>query len=52
MRWVWRNTKRALEFLEVGGSVDHLHEEIKQCIDNNDKGLAQHLVHELNLEVV
>jgi hypothetical protein len=52
MRWVWRNTKRALDFLEVGGSVDHLHTEIKQCIDNNDKGLAQHLVHELNLEVV
>lgn len=52
VRWVWRNVERAVLFLENGGSVDHLHEEVKQCIDENDKELAQYLVNELNLEVV
>lgn len=56
--WVWDNTARALEegFYEDkhnGRLVDHLDQfPIRECIDKNNKKLAEKLVKEFNLNVV
>lgn len=51
VRWVWRNTERALMHAEAE-DIKHLQNAIAQCIDNNDKKLAEELVQFNNLEVV
>jgi hypothetical protein len=52
IKWVWDNTQRALNFLENGGDVSYLQEEVERCINDNDKELAKCLCDELVLEVV
>lgn len=52
IKWVWDNTARALNFIETGGDVSHLEQQVTQIIDHNDKELAKQLVKEYSLEVV
>ncbi len=49
VRWVWRNTARALESNLL---VDNLREPIEEAINKGDKAVAQELVKEFNLEVL
>jgi hypothetical protein len=51
IRWVWDNTQRALDAVDVM-DVDALGERIQRSINNNDKAEAQALVDEFNLEVI
>jgi Phage phiEco32-like COOH.NH2 ligase-type 2 len=51
IRWVWDNTQRALDAVDVV-DVDGLGERIQRSINNNDKAEAQALVNEFNLEVI
>ena len=48
--WVWRNTARTLDNLELPFE-DHA-EAIQHCINTNDKGMASAMVKMFNLEVV
>ena len=55
IEWVWRNTERALKFVETGfdiKEVNFLGNEIRQAINKNDKKLAEQLVYQFNLEIV
>jgi hypothetical protein len=54
IRWVWRNTKRALADIEVhnGGPGGSLGLDIQDCINNNNKKLACKLVSQFDLEVI
>jgi DNA-binding GntR family transcriptional regulator len=48
IRWVWRNTERAL----AAGDVSNEMERILQAVNNGDKKVAQDLINDYNLEVV
>jgi len=48
IRWVWRNTERALQAGDVRGDADR----ILHAINRNDKDLAMQLVNEYGLEVL
>ena len=48
IRWVWRNTERALQ----AGDVSHEMERILAAVNNGDKKIAQDLINDYNLEVV
>lgn len=50
--WVWEATNRAVQQFEAGMKVDHLQAEIQECINNNNKALAQQLCTAHNLPVV
>ena len=50
--WVWNQTQAVLNDIKAGLSYSHLHDEVKQCIDKNDKALAKNLVHEYGLDLV
>ena len=50
--WVWRNTARALEFVNNKNTLKGFKTEIIRSINENDKALAQKLVDEFKLEVV
>jgi len=53
IEWVWRNTGRALKFIETMDPKEmmFLGNEIRQAINKNDKNLATNLVNVYNLEV-
>lgn len=48
IRWVWRNTERALQ----AGDVSHEMKRILEAVNNNNKKVAQELINDYNLEVV
>lgn len=48
IRWVWRNTERAL----AAGDVSHEMKRILEAVNNNNKQVAQELINDYNLEVV
>ena len=48
IKWVWRNTERALACLDLHEKVP----EVQDCINNNDTKLAWAIINEYNLEVV
>jgi hypothetical protein len=50
IRWVWRNTQRALDWNI--DDVKKYEELVPHAINNNDKAVAESLIQELNLEVV
>jgi nucleoside-diphosphate-sugar epimerase len=50
IRWVWRNTARALE--NVSMDYTPYADEIQQAINNSDKVLAKKLIDQFQLEVV
>lgn len=47
--WVWRNMERALANL---GVAEHVGDLVQQAINENDKSVAEYLVHMFDLEVV
>ena len=51
IQWVWRNTARALDNVEVL-NFPELSDVVQKCINTNDKGLAAALVREFSLEVL
>jgi len=56
IRWVWKNSKRALTEIKKGQdyfpeSLDVDGEKIQHCINNNDVKLAKELVKEYNIYV-
>jgi hypothetical protein len=52
IRWVWRNTERALESVKEGEDFTSAAKEIQHIINTSDLYAAQPLVDNLNLEVV
>ena len=53
MRWAFRNTIRATEFLNAGNRMDdETAKAVVYAIDNNDAELAQQLVQHYNLDLV
>lgn len=52
IKWVWDNTKLALEFVESKGNIEQHKDDIEWCFRKNDKTHAKYLVDTLNLEVV
>lgn len=50
--WVYDNTARVLDAVQAGASFKQYEDLITNCINNNDKGLAERMVNEFNLEVV
>jgi hypothetical protein len=50
IKWVWRNTARALE--NVSMDYTPYADEIQQAINNSDKALAKKLIDQFQLEVV
>jgi hypothetical protein len=50
IKWVWRNTARALE--NVSMDYEPYAEQIQQCINSSDKKLAKKLIKHFQLEVV
>ena len=46
--WVWRNTERALNNLEVASTCQH----VEECINTNDVKLAAAICNEYHLEVI
>jgi len=51
IRWVWRNTERSIIAAKTSSFTD-LSDVIQECINTNNKELAQQLVDEYSLEVV
>lgn len=51
IRWVWRNTKYALDAATVG-DMREFKDDIRNAIDNSDKELAKNLVKLCGLEVI
>lgn len=55
VRWVWKNTQRALEEIsdkgEWTGIEAHYGKVIQDCVNNNDKKVAERLVKEFDLYV-
>lgn len=50
IRWAWRNTERALQTqIDLDGDLGS---DIVNCINNNNRPLAEKLIKEFNLEVV
>lgn len=47
--WVWRNTQRALENLNLSPLVSQL---TQKCIDTDDQQLARQLINDYKLEVI
>lgn len=50
IEWVWRNTERVLGNMEI--KFEDYGDQIQQCINKNDKSLAEELVKVFNLEVI
>jgi hypothetical protein len=50
--WVYEQTAKAVQAVEVGTSFKELRKTITNCINNNDKQLAQLLVDEYELTTV
>ena len=48
IRWVWRNTERALH----AGDVSHEMDRILEAVNNGNKDVAKALINDYNLEVV
>lgn len=52
IKWVWNNTGKALDLVEDHVDLNKYQDAVEQCINHNDKKLAEKLVKELGLEVV
>lgn len=50
--WVWRNTGRALDFVDSKQKLTGFKTGIIRCINENDKKLAESLVKQFDLEIV
>jgi hypothetical protein len=47
--WVWDATERALNNLKIHHGVEDI---VQECINTNNKAVAESLVNEFNLELV
>lgn len=51
LKWVYKNTQKAIEFVNMGGIITNA-EEIIECIDNCNKELALEIIEDYKIEVL